>query len=58
MLGGGGRKIGIKNRSTQMGWWGCVVGVGVGVGGIAGTPPNECTVICNLCLWKLITDVY
>ena len=48
VLGGGGSKIGIKNRSTQMG----------GVGVIAGTQPNECNVICDIYLWKLVTEVY
>jgi hypothetical protein len=45
--GGGENTIGVKNRSAQM-----------GEGGIAGTQPNECNVICNIYLWKPVTDVY
>ena len=29
-----------------------------GGGGIAGKQPNECNVISNIYLWKLVTDVY
>ena len=29
-----------------------------GVGVIAGTQPNECNVICDIYLWKLVTEVY
>ena len=48
VLGGGGNTIGIKNRSAQIGRG----------GGIAGKQPNECNVISNIYLWKLVTDVY